>query len=124
MAAETASRPKRVRVRVVRGCQSTVCGSAGPREVAGRARDSILDAAPGYFETSAPACATSGSARAVRSSALVPRSGAGAVTGQRLKLSGIRWIVADAGATTELRCEQAAARRRDLLCTRKQIPAA
>lgn len=34
-------------------------------------------------------------------------AGAGAVTGQRLKLSGIRWIVADAGATTELRCEQA-----------------
>jgi hypothetical protein len=42
------------RVRVVCAARLAACGSAGPREVAGRVRNSKLDAAVGYFEADVP----------------------------------------------------------------------
>ena len=52
-------------------------------------------------------------------------AGCKAVIGQHLKLSGMHWTVAGAGAITTLRCQQAS-RPEDLIChaNRNQTPAA
>ena len=55
----------------------------------------------------------------------VVEAGCKTVIGQRLKLSGMHWTVAGAGAITTLRCQQAS-RPEDLIWqpARNQIPAA
>jgi hypothetical protein len=67
-----------------------------------------LDTALGYFENNAPRMRYHWFRQCglFVGSGLV-ESGCKAVIGQRLKLSGMRWTVAGAGAITTLRCQQA-----------------
>jgi hypothetical protein len=84
-----------------------ICREARAFPLEGTRKDE-LDTALGYFEHNAPRMRY----KWFRSRGLFVGSGAvesgcKAVIGQRLKLSGMRWTVAGAGAITTLRCQQA-----------------
>jgi hypothetical protein len=102
-----------------------ICQAARACPLTGVKKDE-LDTALGYFETNAPRMRY----KRFRSRGLFVGSGAveagcKAVIGQRLKLSGMRWTVAGAGAITTPRCQQAS-RPEDQICyaPRNQTPAA
>ena len=82
-----------------------ICAAARAYPLTGVKKDE-LDTALGYFQTNAPRMRY----KWFRSRGLFVGSGAveagcKAVIGQRLKLSGMRWTVAGAGAITMLRCQ-------------------
>ncbi len=84
-----------------------ICDAARVYPLAGVRKDQ-LDTALGYFENNAPRMRY----KWFRSRGLFVGSGAvesgcKAVIGQRLKLSGMHWTVAGAGAIATLRCQQA-----------------
>jgi hypothetical protein len=84
-----------------------ICKAARVFPLAGVKKDE-LDTALGYFENNAPRMRYHWFRQCglFVGSGLV-ESGCKAVIGQRLKLSGMRWTVAGAGAITTLRCQQA-----------------
>ena len=67
-----------------------------------------LDTALGYFENNAPRMRYKWfRSRGLFVGSGLVESGCKAVIGQRLKLSGMRWTIAGAGAIATLRCQQA-----------------
>ena len=84
-----------------------ICAAARAYPLTGVKKDE-LDTALGYFETNAPRMRY----KWFRSRGLFVGSGAveagcKSVIGQRLKLSGMHWTIAGAGAIATLRCQQA-----------------
>jgi hypothetical protein len=92
-----------------------ICAAARAYPLAGVKKDE-LDTALGYFENNAPRMRYKWfRSRGLFVGSGVVESGCKAVIGQRLKLSGMRWSVAGAGAITTLRCQQAS-RPEDRIC--------
>jgi len=84
-----------------------ICAAARAYPLAGVKKDE-LDKALGYFENNAPRMRYKWfRSRGLFVGSGVVESGCKAVIGQRLKLSGMHWTVAGAGAIAALRCREA-----------------
>ena len=84
-----------------------ICQAARLFPLAGIKKDQ-LDTALGYFENNAPRMRYKWfRSRGLFVGSGLVESGCKAVTGQRLKLSGMRWTITGADAITTLRCQQA-----------------
>jgi hypothetical protein len=102
-----------------------ICKAARAYPLVGAKKDE-LDTALGYFENNAPRMRYKWfRSRGLFVGSGVVESGCKAVIGQRLKLSGMRWTVAGAGAIATLRCQQASRPEDRIWCApRNQTPAA
>jgi hypothetical protein len=91
-----------------------ICAAVRAYPLVGKKKDDV-NKALGYFENNAPRMRYKWfRSRGLFVGSGVVEAGCKAVIGQRLKLSGMRWTVAGAGAITALRCRQAS--QREIIC--------
>jgi hypothetical protein len=102
-----------------------ICKAARSYPLEGARKDELATAL-GYFENNAPRMRYHWfRSRGLFTGSGVVESGCKSVIGQRLKLSGMRWTAAGAGAITTLRCQQASRPEDQIWHTsRNQTPAA